>query len=225
MNTIKMVAKLGDHVIPVGNCSSAQARILVRDDLAAWQDGTLVLFVRKAHAALLDGNDHLWTFNGDDKNTSQAELDRRKGWFLSFMPKAVAALSDKRDSEIAVIQGATASMLNAALQGLTYVDDPNTPPMPDEEVAEWFDDPTVTVAEGTVTDVDIEFEYNTIGTDLGDLSGLEVLWATDPDVTAAYDIREPKSNFAQRGGEMPYFDFDQLRPVTFTPLTVPSTDK
>ncbi len=98
MKTIKMVAKLGDQKIPVGTCNSAQARILVRDDLAAWQDGELILFIRNAHLALLDSNPGVWHSKSDDANVSQAELDRRKAWFLGFIPKAVAtATTPARD--------------------------------------------------------------------------------------------------------------------------------
>jgi hypothetical protein len=91
MKTIKMIAKIGDQKVPVGTCNSAQARILVRDDLAAWQDGDLILFIRQAHLALLDSNPGVWRYKDDDHNVSQAEMDRRKAWFMEFMPKAVNA--------------------------------------------------------------------------------------------------------------------------------------
>jgi hypothetical protein len=99
MKDIKMVAKLGDQVMPVGTCNQAQARILVRDDLAAWQDGTIMLFIRKAHLALLDSNPGTWRCKKDDDNVSEAEIDRRKAWFIQFMPIATIALTHKQGSE------------------------------------------------------------------------------------------------------------------------------
>lgn len=95
MKTIKMVAKVGDQQVPVGTCNSAQARILVRDDLAAWQDGELILFIRKAHAALLEVNPDVWRYHGDNYNVSDAEVARRKAWFLSFMPLAVEVFTNR----------------------------------------------------------------------------------------------------------------------------------
>ena len=88
MNSIKMIAKLGDQQFPVGNCNSAQARILVRDGVAVWQDGSLLLFVRQAHVALLEFNPNALRGPKDDLNVSDAELERRLAWFKSFLPKA-----------------------------------------------------------------------------------------------------------------------------------------
>lgn len=94
MKTVKMVAKLGDQLIPVGSCNSAQARILVRDDVAHWQDGLLVLFVRQVHLAILDNNPELWSLPGDTElGIGQAEIDRRRAWFIQFMPKVTALLT------------------------------------------------------------------------------------------------------------------------------------
>ena len=90
MKTHKMFAKLGDQLIPVGSCNSAQARILVRDNVAVWQEGDLVLFVRQAHIAILDNNPDLWSLPMDEENgVGQREIDRRRQWFTQFMPKWV----------------------------------------------------------------------------------------------------------------------------------------
>lgn len=103
MKTIKMVAKVGDQQVPVGTCKSAQARILVRDDLAAWQDGELILFIRRAHLALLESNRVAWRCKADDHNVSEAEINRRKAWFISFMPLAATTFANRQvvdDQEI-----------------------------------------------------------------------------------------------------------------------------
>ena len=112
MKNIKMVAKLGDQQIPMGVCSPAQARILVKEDLAAWQDGSIILFVRNAHASLLANNPDAWVCESDDRNVSKAEIDRRKTWFNSLMPKAVTAFTEKRGSEKDIIHEEAYKMAN-----------------------------------------------------------------------------------------------------------------
>lgn len=92
MKTIPMVAKLGDQRIPVGTCNSAQARILVRDELASWEDGKLLLIIRKAHLELMESNDHLWSTPADKGMMSRNELHRRQAWFTQLVERSSKAL-------------------------------------------------------------------------------------------------------------------------------------
>ncbi len=48
--TVKMIADLGTGApINAGHCHPSQARILVKKDLAQWQDGKLLLRLRPVH--------------------------------------------------------------------------------------------------------------------------------------------------------------------------------
>jgi len=92
MKTVQMVARVGDEEIPVGTCHPAQARVLIKRQLAAWQDNKLLLSIRPVFQRLLDTNKHAWEGPADDNNVSPAELRRREAWFASFVGKAARAL-------------------------------------------------------------------------------------------------------------------------------------
>ena len=89
---IPLVARMGADLVPLGHCNQAQARILVKKDVAAWQDGTLTVLARPAFLRLLVDDAH-WVGKSDYGNVSPAEMDRRKVWFAEFMTKAVKAVA------------------------------------------------------------------------------------------------------------------------------------
>lgn len=101
--TIEMIALIGGQEFPAGKCSPAQARILVKKELASWRDGKLIMLVRQAHADLLDSNEHVWKGPLDDNNVSGAEMDRRQAWFRALLPKVNKTLALVGESVIAKI--------------------------------------------------------------------------------------------------------------------------
>lgn len=135
MKSVKMIAKIGDQQISVGTCNPAQARILVRDGLAAWQDGSLILHIRPVHLNLLASNPNLWRCKDDNDNTSQGELDRRKAWFLQFLPLAAEALTKGKSvmGDLEHIQTATRYLMSLSNRMWQFwdkaeaVDDPLDP--------------------------------------------------------------------------------------------------
>ena len=43
---VKMITRMGGQDVPLGECHPGQARVLVREEMAAWQDGKLLLVLR-----------------------------------------------------------------------------------------------------------------------------------------------------------------------------------
>ncbi len=230
MKTVKMVAKIGDQCVSVGNCNSAQARILVRDDLAAWQDGQLMLFIRKAHLALntaptllcfqsqlmlfirkahlavLDANPHAWRCKEDDHNVSEAEMDRRRTWFISLTPLVVEMTTNKRGSERALIHEQAIIMMSGST--LRHDEHESTVTRPETEVSqqhrivgmlnqmaraekaiqdgsedELLDEPDTEDELLDEPDTEDDIVYN--GDEIGDLSNL---WHTEPNVDEFFGI-------------------------------------
>lgn len=113
---IKMVTNLAGTEIPVGDCHPGQARVLVKQDLAAWQDGKLLLLLRPAFLELLSSNEDAWKGPLDDANVSGAERDRRMAWFKQFIRLGAEALSKgKTGSDFAIIHEAAEKMIADAL--------------------------------------------------------------------------------------------------------------
>jgi len=121
--SVKMFTRLAGTDIPIGQCHPAEARVLVKKDLAAWQDGNLQVILRPAFVDLLDSNEHAWKGPLDDGNVSQAELDRRMAWFKQFVELGVQALhgvkakpGDVAPSQFEEIHRAAQNWITAALE-------------------------------------------------------------------------------------------------------------
>jgi hypothetical protein len=88
-----MFSRIADQKVPIGTCNPAQARILVKQELASWVDGELQLLLRPVFLDVIQTNEHLMRGPFDDQNTSQAELDRRLQWFKMVMLRGSQALA------------------------------------------------------------------------------------------------------------------------------------
>ena len=92
--SVPMIVHIDHKPVPVGYANPAQARILVKKELATWQDGSLLILLRPAFRDLLSSNGpHLMKGPFDDENTSLAELDRRLMWFKHFVGYGALALA------------------------------------------------------------------------------------------------------------------------------------
>lgn len=92
---VSMFYRFGEENLPLGKCHPSQARILVRKELATWEDGNLKVILRPAHSEILDRDPYqLIRRAEDDQNVSKAELDRRLDWFKQFARKATMALGE-----------------------------------------------------------------------------------------------------------------------------------
>jgi hypothetical protein len=101
--SIKMIADVGgSEPIDAGHCHPSQARILVKKQLASWQDGKLLVQIRPTH--LMVANNTINRKDGDP-NVSKAEVERRTEWFQSII-QAVAG-SDTHGSDLDRILGYT----------------------------------------------------------------------------------------------------------------------
>jgi len=142
-----MIVHIGDNVVPIGQTSPAQARILVKKELASWKDGSLLLLLRPAFAELVVSNEHLMKGPFDDENTSKAELDRRLQWFKQLMVKGADALAatgqpaSRNPDELSFIEAKGLSWLMISTVGSDVGD------LTQEEVDEFFkesDTPSLT---------------------------------------------------------------------------------
>lgn len=134
MNTIDMIARVGGQVLAVGKCTSAQARILVKKEHAAWEDGKLLLPLdpELLQVAVNNPDGPL-----DDANVSKKEKERRMAWLRSLLSAQAGSRASKARSNIPEIVG-HALLLNFPIE----VVDPNrlpTEPLDPAEQAEWFD--------------------------------------------------------------------------------------
>ena len=82
MNKIKMVTRLGDQEVVVGECSSAQARILSKKNHAQFVDGKLLVSIRPFHVDMAINS---IAADDPDPNVSEAEVQRRLDWFRTLM--------------------------------------------------------------------------------------------------------------------------------------------
>lgn len=102
MSSVQMVAKIGDQTIRVGTCHPGQARILVKKDHAAWDDGQLILYLRPAHLQLAENTRRLV----DDEEAymvSEAEVERRLHWLRKLLMAVVQ--TDTHGSDLETIVG------------------------------------------------------------------------------------------------------------------------
>ena len=91
---VSMYYRFGEDNLPLGKCNPATARVLVKKELATWEDGNLKVILRPAHSEILDRDPYqLIRRAEDDQNVSKAELDRRLDWFKQFIRKATMALA------------------------------------------------------------------------------------------------------------------------------------
>jgi hypothetical protein len=87
---IKMVTRLGDQEVVVGECSSAQARILSKKEHGKFVDGKLMFSNRPIHADMAVNS---IASEDKDPNVSTAEVRRRLDWFRGLLgPGTLAAL-------------------------------------------------------------------------------------------------------------------------------------
>ena len=133
MNTIEMIARVGDQVLTVGKCSSAQARILVKKEHAAWEDGKLLLPLdpELLQVAVNNPDGPL-----DDANVSKKEKERRMAWLRSLLSAQAGSRASKARSNIPEIVG-HALLLNFPRE-VVVPNKPTAPPPPGEPGA-WFD--------------------------------------------------------------------------------------
>lgn len=134
---VQMVAKVGDEVLSLGSTHPATARKLVKQELAAWDDGKLLVLIRPTFLGLLDSNESSWKGPLDDENVSDAELRRRREWFKTFIPKAAEALVP-HGSDLEQILNATDEALEQARREF----DPFiiSGKLTDEEADPWYTD-------------------------------------------------------------------------------------
>ena len=140
---VKMVAKVGDQVVPCGECHPGQARVLVKEELAAWNDGKLLLIVRPALAEVIDANSS-WKGPLDDGNVSDREMLRRKAWFATMVPRAAIAIADTKNPESRLpttLETSKEMVARVKDQFTRFVQAASpTRPMDEDEVASWFED-------------------------------------------------------------------------------------
>lgn len=140
-SVVKMLAKVGDSEVALGVCHPAQARVLVRDGIAAWQDGQLLVSVTPTHLTLLGSNPDAWVGPEDGTGAvSPNEMERRKAWFKSFMSKGTLAIASAslNESKVSDIK-ANAKAFLAPLEK-AWVEETSVAPGKSslEDVAEYF---------------------------------------------------------------------------------------
>ncbi|MEI6297333.1 MAG: hypothetical protein WCO84_06895, partial [bacterium] len=87
-----MIFKIGDEVLSIGKCHPSQARILVKKDLATWEDGNIKVILRNAQAEAFEHNqDNFLHGPSDNKDVSMGEMDRRLDWFKNVILKTTLA--------------------------------------------------------------------------------------------------------------------------------------
>jgi hypothetical protein len=92
-----MVTRLGDQEVVVGECSSAQARILSKKEHAKFVDGKLMVSIRPFHADMALNS---IADRDKDPNVSTAEVRRRLDWFRGLLgPGTLAQLPRGSDLE------------------------------------------------------------------------------------------------------------------------------
>ena len=100
-NSVKVIADLGKgEPFDAGHCHPSQARILVKKKLAKWQDGKLLVQLRPVHIAVAMNT---LTLPGEDRDVSEAEVQRRQAWFRSVVQGVLQ--SDTHGSDLGKILG------------------------------------------------------------------------------------------------------------------------
>jgi len=135
MKTIEMIARVSDQVLSVGRCTSAQARILVKQNHAAWQDGKLLL---PLNPELLNLAVNQPTGPSDTGPLTLAETHRRMDWLRSLLgvqaitkaERGVSRIPDIVGREVPVEGGSVLYMLSKDYK--PEVEDP-------ADLAEWYD--------------------------------------------------------------------------------------
>lgn len=130
--------------IPAGKIHPAAARKLVANDLAAWQDGQLIIHARSIALTMID---HMGSMawigpqDGDKGNLlAPIELERRKAWFLHFLQATVYAHSRTGQSHLQEIHQASEHVWMPPISAI--LEPPPAPLDPADDI--WFqDDPSL----------------------------------------------------------------------------------
>lgn len=175
-DSIAMFARMDAQDFALGFCHPAQARLLVKQELASWQDGKLLLILRPSYMSLIDANSlSCWRGPLDDSNQmSDGEMKRRRAWFKDMLPKVAIATaeSNSKDSRITYTQEELQKIENSAA---TYMEAAGC--HPDQEITE--------------EEAAFFFEERPLKTDLKDL---QALWNRDTDEDAKFFKNSATSN-------------------------------
>lgn len=171
MNQIEMVARIGDQVLTVGKCTSAQARILVKRNHAAWQDGKLLLPLNPELLQVAVNHPDLMV----DGNVSRAEVERRMEWLKTLLGTQAASRAARGESRISEIVGRSATGVDLGLAESSEVKEPWTEGV--EDLVEWYgaDD------DGNVPEVPPQERVD----------DLEAIWPSEPDLGRVFGVDSP----------------------------------
>lgn len=161
MKTVKLVTRVGDEILSIGKCHPAEARRLVAQELAVWENGTLRLILRSIHLDMLVQNGHLWT-TPQDKGIGDTELQRRRDWFVGFLRVVTPALA-KPNRAIGLPTQEEVEEAYAAMNKhpMTFVERPEENPLSEEEVSVFFEN-----AEGPLEEVPWDMWNNEISANM-----------------------------------------------------------
>jgi oxalate decarboxylase/phosphoglucose isomerase-like protein (cupin superfamily) len=205
--TVSMFTKVGDEEVQLGHCHPAQARKLVKEELAAWQDGKLQLILRPVYADVMSANGSAWNGPLDDPGQmSDGEMKRRRAWFKQLIPKLANAVAEScsKESRLPFTQEQLAEMAkrdadfeaemrevrerDAAAEELRRA---ANLAIPDDEVAKFFTD-------RPMVDLDLRVLWGDYTDEPGPedtehfhrLLNLVGVWETSPDVSKIFDCQE-----------------------------------
>lgn len=175
MNQIEMVARIGDQVLTVGKCSSAQARILVKRSHAAWLDGKLLLPLNPELLQVAVNHPDLLV----DGNVSRAEVERRMEWLRTLIGAQAVSRAERGESRISEIVGRSPMAADLGFAATSEVEAPWT--TGNEDLVEWY----AADAEGNVGEVLPQVRE----------PELEVLWPSEPDLGIVFGVESPDTRF------------------------------
>lgn len=150
-NKIKMVARIAGEEVYVGECNSARARILVKQNYASWHEGKILLHILNVHDTLLATNPILGQGPLDDENVSKQEIERRMAWFRSVLQKTSVMLSPDRHIRPLPSVEEAREWFNQNEEG-----DPNISPELNSEITEFdyfFEDSNLPIEDGLLSDI------------------------------------------------------------------------
>jgi len=211
--SVSMFTKVGDEEIQLGHCHPAQARKLVKEELASWVDGRIFLILRPIYLDVMQVNSAWKGPLDDDSQMSDGELKRRRAWFKSLIPVLADAVANSRSKESRLPftqeQLMEMSKKDADFQAemrearerdeaLAEMRRAENLAIPDDEVAKFFtdrqlpEDPDLQDIWGVDTE-----EAAPVDKDLFQRwSRLDGVWHTDPDVSECFNSKEAEPSIS-----------------------------
>lgn len=211
--SVSMFTKVGEEEVQLGHCHPAQARKLVKEELAAWQDGKLQLILRPIYINVMNANGSAWSGPLDDPGQmSDGEMKRRRAWFKSVVPVLATAVTESRSKEtrLPFTQEQLAEMEKRAADfeaemresreredALREMQKAANLAIPDEEVAQFFTDRPLP------EDADLQViwgftkEAEAVDKELFQRwYRLDGVWETSPNVSEILDCKEAEPSIS-----------------------------